>query len=151
LGAWKLIGDVMNTLVTIIEIALGTAVLVTGLAGPLTRGAGPEVPGRSLTTYADAQVGAVNGLFGAAFALAAVVLGVSVLAGAVVVPIPVGVVVTVVGLISVLLGVPAGSPINSVAEDRVAASNEDRVAAMVRPRGRTSRPVAAGEVPSRAA
>jgi hypothetical protein len=109
------------------------------------------VASRSLTTYADAQVGAVNGLFGAAFALAAVVFGVSGLVGVVVVPVPVGVVVTAVGLISVLLSVPTGSPVNSVAGDPVAASNEDRVATMVSPRGRTRRPVTAGELPSRAA
>ncbi|HEY4004590.1 MAG TPA: hypothetical protein VGM60_05310 [Pseudonocardia sp.] len=141
----------MNTLVNITEIALGTVVLVAGLAGPFARGAGSGVPGRSVTIYADARVGAVNGLFGGAFAVAAVVLGVSGLVGALMVPLPVGVMVTAAGLISVLLTIPTGPPVNSVAGDRVRVSSESRLAAMLSPARPSGRRVAAGALPSRGA
>jgi hypothetical protein len=95
----------MDTLLYVGQIVVGTTLLAAALAlsGRLRARLGKS--GTSVRTYADVEVAGVNCLFGVFLAVAAITFGVTGLAGLPVLPAPVGVLVTGVGLISVLLAI----------------------------------------------
>ena len=93
----------MDTLLYVGQIVVGGTLLIAGLTWPGVRRAHTGTPSTSVTTYADVHVAGANGLFGLIVAVAAIAFGLAGVAGASVLPAPVGVLVTGVALISILL------------------------------------------------
>jgi hypothetical protein len=104
----------MDTLLHVGQIVAGGTVLAAALVVSASRRARPGSSGTSVTTYTDLQVAGANGLFGGLIGLAAIVFGVAGLAGASVMPAPVGFFFSAVGMISILLAIdttPASYPV----------------------------------------
>ena len=94
----------MDTLLYVGQIVAGATLLAAALALASRNRARLGASDTSVTMFADFEVTRANCLFGALLAVAAIAFGVTGLAGASVLPAPVGVLVTGFGLISVLLG-----------------------------------------------
>jgi hypothetical protein len=109
----------MDTLLYVGQVVVGAALLVAGLALSGRRRTRLGTSSTSVTTYADVEVEGANCLFGVLFAVAAIAFGVTGLAGLSVLPAPVGVLVTGMGLISVLLATDTTPMSYRVAVDTV--------------------------------
>ena len=108
----------MDTLLYVGQIVVG-GLLIAGLAWPGARRARTGTPSTSVTSYADIHIAGANGLFGLIVAVAAIAFGLAGVAGASVLPAPVGVLVTGVALISVLLATDMTPASYEVAMDAV--------------------------------
>lgn len=111
----------MDTLLYVGQIVLGTAVLAAGLHSPAADRTGPGTASTSVTSYDDSEVSGGNRLFGVVLAGAAIASGATGVAGLSVLPAPVGLLVTGVGLISVLLAADTTTASAQVAVEQIAA------------------------------
>jgi hypothetical protein len=109
----------MDTLLYVGQIIVGATLLGAALALSSRRRALAGTSDTSVTSYVDVEVTGANCLFGALFAVAAIAFGVAGVAGVSVLPAPAGVLVTGVGLISVLLGMETTPESYRVAVDAV--------------------------------
>jgi hypothetical protein len=114
----------MDTLLYVGQIFVGALVGLAGLAvsGRLParfRTAAEPVPGHAVTEHGDGEAMGTSCRFGVFFATSAIVFGVAGLAGLSPLPAVVGVVVTGVGLISVLLSAQTTPMTYRVTDDAV--------------------------------